>query len=77
MSNCQIPLALVSELDHQSIIDAHFLCLRLSLQAGVAEADAVILRMPLHSLADNDADAQDFSPRFHLIRFQLAPHPSL
>ncbi|KAL0038546.1 hypothetical protein WJX77_010122 [Trebouxia sp. C0004] len=28
------------------------------LEAGVAEADAVILRMPLHSLADNDADAQ-------------------
>lgn len=28
------------------------------LQAGVAEADAVILRMPLESLAANDADAQ-------------------
>lgn len=28
------------------------------LQAGVAEADVVILRMPLQSLADNDADAQ-------------------
>ncbi|KAL0031396.1 hypothetical protein WJX79_008726 [Trebouxia sp. C0005] len=28
------------------------------LKAGVADADAVILRMPLHSLADNDADAQ-------------------
>lgn len=27
-------------------------------QAGVAEADAVILRMPLQALADNDADAQ-------------------
>lgn len=29
-----------------------------NLQAGVAEADAVILRMPLESLTANDADAQ-------------------
>ena len=28
------------------------------LQAGVAEADAVILRMPLESLTTNDGDAQ-------------------
>ena len=28
------------------------------MQAGVAEADAVILRMPLQSLAAADADAQ-------------------
>ena len=36
----------------------------MSLQAGVAEADAVILRMPLHSLADNDADAQVTFPHY-------------
>ncbi len=35
--------------------------MKMSLQAGIAEADAVILRMPLHSLADNDADAQVIS----------------
>ena len=34
------------------------LILAWKLQAGVAEADAVILRMPLESLAANDADAQ-------------------
>ena len=28
------------------------------MQAGVAEADAVIMRMPLESLAEADADAQ-------------------
>ena len=28
------------------------------MQAGVAEADAVILRMPLQTLADGDTDAQ-------------------
>ena len=29
-----------------------------ALQAGVAEADVVIMRMPLQSLEDADADAQ-------------------
>jgi len=43
-------------------------------QAGVAEADAVILRMPLHSLADNDADAQVISfPPVCVICVQLFP----
>ena len=41
-----------------SLFQIAVLMLLPKLQAGVAEADAVILRIPLDSLAANDADAQ-------------------